>query len=572
MEIKDILSFLGGLALFFYGMHMMSGGLEAAAGNYMKQILERLTANRFLGVAAGAVITAIIQSSSATMAMVVGFLSSGMITLEQAVWVIMGANLGTIVTGHLIAWNIGMMAPLFAFAGVILLLFLNKPKYTYAGQILAGLGVLFLGIEMIGTAMLPLQGVPEIIRLLEMFSSPLPGIFAGIVFTSVLHSSSASIGILQMAAVNGLVRLNDAAFFMFGQNIGTCVRTAIAAVGGKRDAQRAALIHFIFNIAGTCVLCILCLTTPVVPFLEKITPGKLAVQIAQMHTLFYVITTLLLFPTGTILAKATKKILPELKTDSNKEKHLKYLLPPGKAIEERIGMSAIYLNQLHQEVFRMLEMTGYNVDRAFWAFRVADEEQLEEVQKAEEYIDYLNKEISQYIFRTIVNKPNEGDAFIASQYYKMVGNMEQIGDHALNIAKYTSVLKEKEITFTREEQREMERMEQVLQVIFEALDKPMQEEKNWLKRVEYLEHSMGEMALQFREALVGRMKQGKCTGEACIVYSEMLTDFEHIGQHILNIAQEMQKVGEKSNIKHLSNKTNMGYTTGIKSKLFFKWR
>ena len=230
MDITNILSLLGGLALFLYGMQMMSGGLEAAAGNKMKQILEKLTANRFLAVAVGAAITAVIQSSSATTVMVVGFVNSGMMTLSQAVWIIMGANIGTTITGQLIALDVGMLAPLFAFIGVSMVVFLKAPKAHHYGEILAGLGVLFIGMGMMSDAMKPLRDIPEFANLMSSFSNPILGIIAGAIFTAVIQSSSASIGILQSMALAGVIELDSAVYVLFGQNIGTCITSLLASV------------------------------------------------------------------------------------------------------------------------------------------------------------------------------------------------------------------------------------------------------------------------------------------------------------------------------------------------------
>ena len=221
MNLESVLSLLGGLALFLYGMQMMSSGLESAAGNRMKRILERLTANRFLGVAVGAGITAVIQSSSATTVMVVGFVNSGMMTLQQAVWIIMGANIGTTITGQLIALDVGAMAPLFAFVGVTMVVFLKRAAFHHYGQIIAGLGVLFLGMEMMSTAMLPLRESQAFIDLMTRFSNPVLGILAGTIFTAIIQSSSASVGILQALASSGLIGLSSAVYVLFGQRLGS---------------------------------------------------------------------------------------------------------------------------------------------------------------------------------------------------------------------------------------------------------------------------------------------------------------------------------------------------------------
>lgn len=543
MGTKEILGLLGGLALFLYGMHMMSGGLEAAAGNSMRHILEKLTSNRFLGVVLGAVITAIIQSSSATTVMVVGFVSSGLMTLQQAVWIIMGANIGTTITGQLIALDVVVLAPLFAFLGVVLVIFFKKPKYNCMGEILAGLGVLFIGMDMMGTAMLPLQESQVFVSLIAACSNPFLGILSGALFTAAIQSSSASVGILQALAMSGLLGLDGAVYVLFGQNIGTCITAVLASIGASREAKRATLVHLMFNVVGTLVFTFVCMVTPLVSLMERLTPSNPAAQIANMHTLFNLVTTLLLLPAGELLSELAIRILPDKEQDFVPQgKHLEYLIPMEQFAGGAIGTSAIYLNQLRQEIFRMLKMAEENVDKAFWAFRIADAERLSEISETEEYIDYLNKEISQYISKTIVNEPNERDTFIASQYFKMTGNVERIGDHALNIAEYTVILKAKKIRFSPNAQSEMERMEQVLRVIFDALEHEERGSGDWVGRIAKLEQNMDEMTVQYRESHLERMKQGICSEEACIVYSEMLTDFERIGDHALNIAQEMQKI------------------------------
>ena len=324
MQMTDFLGLLGGLALFLYGMQMMSSGLEAAAGSRMKQILERLTANRFLGVLVGALITAVIQSSSATTVMVVGFVNAGMMTLNQAVWIIMGANIGTTVTGLLIALDVGELAPLFAFVGVALVVFVKKPQLQHVGQILAGLGVLFIGMDMMSGAMSPLRESESFINLMSTFSNPLLGILAGTGFTAVIQSSSASVGILQALANSGVIQLSSAVFVLFGQNIGTCVTAVLASIGTSRSAKRTTLIHLMFNIIGTIIFTSLFITFPIAHVIDgtivlpgefgqtlsNILPSSPAAQIAMVHTSFNIITTILLLPLGNYLAKAATRILP----------------------------------------------------------------------------------------------------------------------------------------------------------------------------------------------------------------------------------------------------------------------
>lgn len=298
MKVADIFSLLGGLALFLYGMQMMSSGLEAAAGNRMKQILEKLTSNRFLGVLVGAVITAVIQSSSATTVMVVGFVNSRMMTLTQAAWIIMGANIGTTVTGLLIALDVGALAPLIAFAGVVLIVFFKNPKFHPVGRIMAGLGVLFIGMDMMSTAMTPLRDSQAFINLMTRFSNPLLGILAGAVFTAIIQSSSASVGILQTLANSGLISLPSAVYVLFGQNIGTCITAVLASIGTSRNAKRTTVIHLMFNIFGTIMFTVLCQVTPLTDFLQSLAPANPSAQIALTHTLFNIVTTLVLLPSA----------------------------------------------------------------------------------------------------------------------------------------------------------------------------------------------------------------------------------------------------------------------------------
>lgn len=311
MEFKDFMALLGGLALFLYGMHRMSAGLNAAAGNKMKQVLERLTTNRFLGVLVGTVVTGIIQSSSATTVMAVGFVNSGMMTLRQAVWIIMGANIGTTVTGQLIALDAAAMAPFLAFVGVVLVVFLKNPKLKYAGDIIAGLGILFLGMEMMSNAMLPLRDSERFLSMMTQFEHPLFGILAGTVFTAVIQSSSASVGILQALAQGGAISFPASVYVLFGQNIGTCITSLLASIGTSRNAKRVTIIHLAFNIIGTILFTGLCMVTPTVAWVAGMTPGRPAAQIANMHTIFNVVTTILLLPAGNLLAVMAERILPD---------------------------------------------------------------------------------------------------------------------------------------------------------------------------------------------------------------------------------------------------------------------
>ena len=547
MSVSGLLSLLGGLALFLYGMQMMSSGLEAAAGSKMKLILERLTANRFLGVLVGAGITAVIQSSSATTVMVVGFVNSGMMTLNQAVWIIMGANIGTTITGQLIALDVGALAPLFAFIGVAMVVFVKMPRAHHIGQIMAGLGVLFIGMEMMSSSMMPLRDSQAFVDLMTRFFNPLLGIAVGALFTALIQSSSASVGILQALATSGAISFSSSVFILFGQNIGTCITAVLASIGTSRSAKRATIIHLMFNIIGTVLFTILCILFPLADLVASFTPDAPAAQIANMHTIFNIVTTLLLLPLGNQLASLAVRILPEQPEENRDEMHLEYLTPVQVSSKDgNLGASAIHIGQLQQELDRMLDMAQDNIETSFDAVLSRDSSLLTKAEKMESYLDFLNKEISKYISRLITYETNEQGSSIVSSYFTITGNIERIGDHAINICGYSKLLEERHIQFSAQAQEEICQMRDIC---LEALNTLHQREAGdllWLTDVSALEQRIDDMTDLFRKDQLERMKAGTCSDEACILYSELLTDFERIGDHVLNIAQEMSSIREHS--------------------------
>ena len=542
MDITNILSLLGGLALFLYGMQMMSGGLEAAAGNKMKQILEKLTANRFLAVAVGAAITAVIQSSSATTVMVVGFVNSGMMTLSQAVWIIMGANIGTTITGQLIALDVGMLAPLFAFIGVSMVVFLKAPKAHHYGEILAGLGVLFIGMGMMSDSMRPLREVPEFINLMTKFSNPVIGIGVGALFTAVIQSSSASVGILQSLAGNGLIGLGDAVFVLFGQNIGTCITAVLAAIGTSKNAKRTTLIHLLFNVIGTTIFTIVCLVFPLTVLVESFTPGNAPAQIANMHTLFNIVTTLLLLPFGQYLAVLAEKILPDSKEEEQTEGLLAFTNDEFMKNNLQLGFSAVYLKQLGEEIGKMLYLAKENVDLCFQAIIDKDLAAAEKADEAEETIDLMNKELGRYISKILIHDKTGNDIEAIEEYFRVIGNIERIGDHAVNIGGYVYVMDKNDITFSEGAVAELRKMQEVCETAMNLLVNMDDEPTTWLSKIAALEQQMDDMTVNYRNNHIDRMKQGLCSEQGCILFSELLTDFERMGDHMLNIAQAYAKI------------------------------
>lgn len=541
MGITDVLALLGGLALFLYGMQMMSTGLEAAAGNRMKSILEKLTSNRIKGVLVGAAITAVIQSSSATTVMVVGFVNSGLMTLKQAVWVIMGANIGTTITGQLIALDIGAIAPLFAIAGVGAIMFIKSEKVHHISSIFAGLGILFMGMDMMGAAMSPLKESEAFISLMTKFDNPLLGILVGALFTAVIQSSSASVGILQALASTGMIPLSSAVFVLFGQNIGTCITAVLASIGMKVNAKRTTVIHLLFNIIGTVLFTVICLVTPYVTWIEAMTPGDPVAQIANAHTVFNIVTTLLLLPFGTHMANIAVRILPDSKKADDEDLRLKYIRPFESSYA--IGHSAVAVSQVRDEVNRMRDMVAKNISDSFDSLVQYDEKLRKKVSEREEYIDFLNKGISEYIVSLMASEMNMSDSRKINGYYAIISNLERIGDHAVNLAEYGDDMRKWEIDFSDTVKEELNEMKaQCIAALDNLKEVTSENVERILSQAVIIEQKTDDMRDKYFKKQMQRLKKGKCKPQRGIVFSEILTDFERMGDHALNIAQQYREM------------------------------
>lgn len=541
MGITDVLALLGGLALFLYGMQMMSTGLEAAAGNRMKSILEKLTSNRIKGVLVGAAITAVIQSSSATTVMVVGFVNSGLMTLKQAVWVIMGANIGTTITGQLIALDIGAIAPLFAIAGVGAIMFIKSEKVHHISSIFAGLGILFMGMDMMGAAMSPLKESEAFISLMTKFDNPLLGILVGALFTAVIQSSSASVGILQALASIGMIPLSSAVFVLFGQNIGTCITAVLASIGMKVNAKRTTVIHLLFNIIGTVLFTVICLVTPYVTWIEAMTPGDPVAQIANAHTVFNIVTTLLLLPFGTHMANIAVRILPDSKKADDEDLRLKYIRPFESSYA--IGHSAVAVSQVRDEVNRMRDMVAKNISDSFDSLVQYDEKLRKKVSEREEYIDFLNKGISEYIVSLMASEMNMSDSRKINGYYAIISNLERIGDHAVNLAEYGDDMRKWEIDFSDTVKEELNEMKaQCIAALDNLKEVTSENVERILSQAVIIEQKTDDMRDKYFKKQMQRLKKGKCKPQSGIVFSEILTDFERMGDHALNIAQQYREM------------------------------
>ena len=528
MGVELLLGLLGGLALFLYGMQMMSNNLEAAAGNKMKQILEKLTTNRFMGILVGAGITALIQSSSATTVMTVGFVNSGLMSLNQAVWIIMGANIGTTITGQLIALDVGALAPLIAFIGVVLVVFVKNKKLQHIGGIVAGVGVIFIGMGMMSDAMLPLRDEPEFIQLMTSFKNPLLGVMAGALFTAVIQSSAASIGILQALAVSGVIGLHSAVFVLFGQNIGTCITAVLASVGTNRNAKRTTAIHLMFNVVGTVIF---------VDWMIATNPANPAAQIANVHTIFNIATTVILFPFGPMLVNIAKKILPDtqVKHVMDADQWFEGLM----ASKHHLGVSTIAISQIHEEIRDMLAMAAANVSDSFKAMEQGPGENgIQEITDREEEIDLSNVRLSKKISKVLVLDQTPQDIEALNKMYSILGNIERIGDHAMNLAEYAQTIQEKNLNFSDYAKNEFKVMDESCAEGMELLRMAAAGDSGFtLEKIKAIEQKIDDITDNFRQNQIDRMREGHCNVESSILYSEMLTDYERIGDHMLNIGE-----------------------------------
>ena len=537
MGVELLLGLLGGLALFLYGMQMMSNNLEAAAGNKMKQILEKLTTNRFMGILVGAGITALIQSSSATTVMTVGFVNSGLMSLKQAVWIIMGANIGTTITGQLIALDVGALAPLIAFIGVVLVVFVKNKKLQHIGGIVAGVGVIFIGMGMMSDAMLPLRDEPEFIQLMTSFKNPLLGVMAGALFTAVIQSSAASIGILQALAVSGVIGLHSAVFVLFGQNIGTCITAVLASVGTNRNAKRTTAIHLMFNVVGTVIFVVLCMVTPFVDWMITTNPANPAAQIANVHTIFNIATTVILFPFGPMLVNIAKKILPDtqVKHVMDADQWFEGLM----ASKHHLGVSTIAISQIHEEIRDMLAIAASNVSDSFKAMEQGPGENgIQEIADREEEIDLSNVRLSKKISKVLVLDQTPQDIEALNKMYSILGNIERIGDHAMNLAEYAQTIQEKNLNFSDYAKNEFKVMDESCALGMELLRKAAAGDSDFtLEKIQAIEQKIDDITDNFRQNQIDRMREGHCNVESSILYSEMLTDYERIGDHMLNIGE-----------------------------------
>lgn len=534
MSVANILSMAGGLGLFLFGIRTMGDGLENAAGAKLKRMLEVLTGNRFLAVLVGFVVTAIIQSSTATTVMVVGFVNAGMMSLAQAVGVIMGANIGTTVTSLLIALNFSSVAAAAVLVGVILMLASKKTVVKNLGAIFTGFGLLFLGIDMMSDSMAPLRDSAGFMNFIVTVSEsplrPLFGIILGIVMTAVLQSSSASVGVLQTLAMQGLVPLKFSVFVLFGQNIGTCLTALFSTVGAKKNSKRAAVIHLLFNVIGTGIFILIALLTPYVEWIEKLSPDPMA-QIAISHIVFNIVSTVVMFPFAKALVKLSCLLVPG-KDDSESEMHCKF-------IDDRLlNTPPFAVMQVSKEVARMAKLARDNFETSAHALINRSDKDLDKVMENEEIINYLNHHITSYLVKLNALDITDSDSDYIARVFHAINDIERVGDHAINLAEAAQHNIGEGLKFSDPAREELNQLCGSVVTLLErsmaAFDNQSLSD-NEAKELSDLEEHIDDLTLECQDSHIFRLNRKECNTEAGMLYLNTITDFERVGDHAINI-------------------------------------
>ncbi|MBE6803949.1 MAG: Na/Pi cotransporter family protein [Ruminococcaceae bacterium] len=541
MTFTNLLSFFAGIGLFLYGISAMGEGLEYAAGSKMKKILGALTKNKFLAVLMGTIVTALIQSSSATTVMVVGFVNAGLMTLAQAVGVIMGANIGTTVTSVLIAMDLSMIAPVALFVGVFVMLFVKKDFIKHIAQTIAGFGMLFWGLDTMSVAMEPLRDLEVFVYFMTNYSNPLVGILIGLVLTAVIQSSSASIGILQALAVQGLVPIEFAVYILLGQNIGTCVTALLSAAGSKTNSKRTAVMHLLFNVLGTVIFLLITAFTPYTTLLGKLS-DNVSVQISVAHIIFNVVSTIILFPFANWIIKMACIIVPDKEPEDSKlefkfyDTHL--LSTPPVAVE-----------QIGKEVVRMAYLARDNFNRAAIALINNDTSKREKVESVEEVINFLNHGITKNLVKINALDLDYSDAKYIGRLFHVVNDIERIGDHAVNLSEATTVRNSEKLAISEDAVAELENMRKCVVDLLDASIASFEKQELTVeeaKQIETLETVSDNLKERYQDAHLHRLNEEHCETRAGMMFVNTLIDFERVGDHAKNIAFAVgKKPGER---------------------------
>ena len=552
MDIFGVFALVGGLALFLFGMDAMGKGLEKLSGGRLERLLEKLTSNRLKAVALGTLVTGIIQSSSATTVMVVGFVNSGIMKLTQAVGIIMGANIGTTITSWILSLSsiegdsflIKLMkpssfAPILALIGIILLMFCKSEKKKNIGTILVGFAILMTGMDQMSAAVKPLKDVPEFTNILLMFSNPILGMLAGLVLTAVIQSSSASVGILQALCVTGAVPFGTALPIIMGQNIGTCVTAIISSIGTSKNAKRAATVHLFFNIIGTAVFMIVFYTiNAFMPFEFLNTPAD-AAGIATVHSLFNIGATLLLLPFGNQLVKLAIWVIKDSKEDQEKENIFK-------ALDVRfLDTPSIALEQCKKLTDDMARITKESLFGSIDLLDNYSEKREKELVDMETLVDRYEDELGAYLVKVSSRNLSGKDSHTVNTLLHSIGNWERISDHALNICDAAREIHEKKISFSKAATEELavytRAIKDILNMTVEAFE---YDDISMAKKVEPLEEVIDDINLMIKNRHVQRLRAGECTIELGFVLNDILTNYERVSDHCSNVAVSIIQTGD----------------------------
>lgn len=538
MGISNIINLIGGLGLFLFGMRHMSDGLNQVAGNKMKVLLEKLTRNRFKGFLLGVLVTAVIQSSSATTVMLMGFLNAGIMDLAQATGVIIGANIGTTVTAILIAIDVSAIAPICIIIGVVMSMFCKKQTQKYIGQIILGFGILFFGLKYMSgdSAMGALKDSEAFQSFITSANNPFLGLVIGIIMCSVLQSSSAAIGVLQVLALQGLMPLNFAIYLIIGVNVGSATPLFLSSIGAKTNAKRAAWIYFIFDFVGMLIFTPVALLIP--QYTQWITTlsDNGSVQVATAHIIFKIVTAVFLLPFVPVIVKISEKIVKTKEHESTR----RFTYIDKKVIDN----SFISVLQIGREVERMAKLVRENFVIASEGFLHSDTSNERTIKDNEELINWLNHNITDFMV-TVTSQELRGDV---SEYigklFHVISDLERIGDHAVNILERTEYAIENELGFTEQGLKEFDKIYQTDLELFDRaigafVNKKLPDEEE--HQLHFLEDEIDALTLQAQDNHVERLRQKKCHTASGVVYTKLLQDLERVGDHSYNIAWAARK-------------------------------
>lgn len=542
MEFGNIATLLSGLGLLLYGIKILGEGLELAAGAKLKVLLEKMTSNRFAAVLVGFVITTLIQSSSTTTVMVVGFVNTGIMNLTQAIGVIMGANIGTTTTSILVSLDIGKYAPIAIGIGVFLSMLTKKTTKKHIGLAITGFGMLFLGMTLMKDAMEPLANSPVFSEWLMNANNPFVAILIGTVITAVIQSSAASIGILQALASQGLIPLHFAAYVIYGQNIGTCITALISSIGTTKNSKRTAVMHVLFNVFGTVIFIILTKLLPFTDWIESLTDNTM-MQLSLVHIIFNVVSTLIMFPfADKVLVKLACLIVPDKKDSSEDDFKLKFV------DNLMINTPPFAVAQVSKEVHRMAGLARQNFSIAAEDLLNKSCDHFDEVQHTEEVINFLNHNITPILVKINSLDLSYSDAKYIGRVFHVINDIERIGDHAQNLEEAAKSRVNEGIEISAEGERELREMyETTLKLIdgsIEAFTAQILDNEKAEQLSEY-ETSVDDMQTEFEQSHIERLNAHKCNTRAGMLFINTITDFERVADHATNIAWSVSKKPKK---------------------------